>query len=64
MYRIVHGNAPQYLKRGFSMVNDQHFFSPEIVSVVLYGNFVFRSRLTGKYVQHKNVKNVHIKKPK
>ena len=35
MYRIVHGNDPQYLKRDISMVNDQHFFSPEIISVVL-----------------------------
>ena len=26
MYRIVHGNAPQYLKRDISMVNDQHSF--------------------------------------
>ena len=37
MYRIVHGNAPQYLKRDISMVNDQHsFFTRNIfLSVVL-----------------------------
>ena len=36
MYRIVHGNAPQYLKWDISMVNDQHFFSPEIVFYQLF----------------------------
>ena len=36
MYRIVHGNALQYLKRDISMVNDQHFFSPEIVFYQLF----------------------------
>ena len=37
MYRIVHGNAPQYLKRDISMVNDQHSFLTRnsILSVVL-----------------------------
>ena len=37
MYRIVHGNAPQYLKRDISMVNDQHSFFTRnsILSVVL-----------------------------
>ena len=37
MYRIVHGNAPHYLKRGISMVNDQHSFiiRHNILSVVL-----------------------------
>ena len=37
MYRIVHGNAPQYLKRDISMVNDQHSFFTRnsFLSVVL-----------------------------
>ena len=37
MYRIVHGNAPQYLKQDFSMVNDQHsfFIRNSFLSVVL-----------------------------
>ena len=37
MYRIVHGNAPQYLKRPISMVNDQHSFFTRngILSIVL-----------------------------
>ena len=37
MYRIVHGNAPQYLKRDISMVNDQHnfFTRNSILPVVL-----------------------------
>ena len=37
MYRIVHGNAPQFLKRDISMVNDQHFFFTRnsFLSVVL-----------------------------
>ena len=37
MYRIVHGNAPQYLKRNISMVNDQHSFftGNSFLSVVL-----------------------------
>ena len=37
MYRIVHGNAPQYLKQDISMVNDQHSFFTRysFLSVVL-----------------------------
>ena len=37
MYRIVHGNAPQYLKWDISMVNDQHSFFTRnsFLSVVL-----------------------------
>ena len=35
MYRIVHGNAPQYLRRDISMVNGQ-LFSPEIVFYQLF----------------------------
>ena len=37
MYRIVHGDAPQYLKRDISIVNDQHSFFTRnsILSVVL-----------------------------
>ena len=37
MFRIVHGNAPQYLKRDISMVSDQHSFFTRnsFLSVVL-----------------------------
>ena len=50
MYRIVHGNAPQYLKRDISMSNDQHsFFTRNSILAVVLPQVKLSGKKTFRY---------------